>query len=129
MKLAIADFLEDRLSEEALLAKAAAGESPEWVYSSEETIDGENVYFTVTAKNGTAWEPDYFLSIIEDHRDADRADHIARWSPARVLADVEAKRAMVRELVFDGAGPREWLLRQLAAPYASHPKYRQEWKP
>lgn len=61
--------------------------------------------------------------------------------PARVLADVAAKRAIVDEwarLVFDdreppwGTGWREGLgfaLRHLAAVYSEHPDYRQEWAP
>lgn len=85
------------------------------------------------------------------------AGHIARWSPDRVLAEVEAKRwEMIRHLrtppinesglrycrvclgsdTCDGY-PDEWVqqfwpcktLRLLALPYADHPDYREEWKP
>ena len=54
-------------------------------------------------------------------------EHIARWDPARVLAECEAKREIVVEMAYDGLGPREWILHQLALPYAGHPDYRQEW--
>jgi hypothetical protein len=64
--------------------------------------------------------------------------HIARHDPARVLAEVEAKRRIVEmgasyvpELEHGDNG--EWALdatlRLLALPYADHPDYRQEWRP
>lgn len=56
---------------------------------------------------------------------ADRhAAHIARHDPARVLAEVEAKRRMVDE---HGNGTCR-TLRLLALPYADHPDYRPEWR-
>lgn len=82
--------------------------------------------------------------------------HIARWDPARVLAECEAKRRIVELHTVDGtvrlrstdekvyvcrtcsledeppSGPMEWpcdTLRALAAVYADHPDYRDEWKP
>jgi hypothetical protein len=75
-----------------------------------------------------------------------RGLHIARHDPAHVLAEVEAKRRILSEVVpeIDGMEDRidgEWgvgdpteresvaLLRLLALPYADHPDYRQEWKP
>lgn len=75
-------------------------------------------------------------------------DHIARHDPARVLAEVAAKRRILDEIVpaMDGMDDRidgEWgvgamdpseyesigLLRLLARSYADHPDYREEWKP
>lgn len=72
------------------------------------------------------------------------AEHIARHDPARVLADVAAKRAIVeRHTPYPDAGapfaycedcgcldcsPVDWPcanLRHLAAVYADHPDYRQ----
>lgn len=71
-------------------------------------------------------------------------------SPARVLAECEAKRRIVEmhPIYGDDLGddaqhdcPGEWVnhvddpnepcptLRLLALPYADHPSYRQEWKP
>lgn len=60
--------------------------------------------------------------------------HIARHDPARVLAEVATKRRMVeRHRVCDDV----WFgdvstcpdMRDLAAPYADHPDYREEWRP
>jgi hypothetical protein len=80
------------------------------------------------------------------------ADHVARYDPARVLAECSAKRRIVLacrdsrpDMHFLGARPRglaEFLLspsdqHQLAAltlallalPYAQHSDYRPEWRP
>jgi hypothetical protein len=58
------------------------------------------------------------------------ADHVVAWSPARVLAEVAAKRQILARFghmrnqpVFDA------LMRLLALPYSGHPDYQQEWKP
>jgi hypothetical protein len=74
-------------------------------------------------------------------------EHLERWLPARVLAEVAAKRAIVddyqaikghRDTVEDE--PKQWaathmivvslrsVLAQLANVYAKHPDYREEWK-
>lgn len=73
------------------------------------------------------------------------AGHIARHDPARVLAECEAKRRIVEEYAERDAdvdlmlGPdvtrqRQWsglhmAVNLLAAVYADHPDYRDEWKP
>ena len=76
------------------------------------------------------------------------ADHGRRWNPARVLAECEAKRRIIRGAIPgrivrpDGEvlslmAPNElaradllheWILRVLAQPYADHPDFREEWK-
>ncbi|MGH3548889.1 MAG: DUF6221 family protein [Pseudonocardiaceae bacterium] len=73
------------------------------------------------------------------------AQHIARWDPARVLAECEAKRRIVEraQFVSDHGPARDHLramdmttgasavlgdvLRWLAMPYAAHSEYRTEW--
>ena len=75
------------------------------------------------------------------------ANHIARHDPARVLADVEAKRQALAKCAewlsyrpvgdtdvdrgSDGAyvDAAETMLRLLALPYADHADYREEWQP
>jgi hypothetical protein len=77
------------------------------------------------------------------------AEHIVRHDPARVLADADAKRQMIRLhgcteghecSTVDRAGDVDhctWVmedeacttLRLLALPYADHPDYRDEWRP
>ncbi|GGU54716.1 DUF6221 family protein [Streptomyces lavendofoliae] len=71
--------------------------------------------------------------------------HIARHNPARILAEVDAKRQMVDDYARNAAAaeaeqcPNEWnggidklgyfVLPLLALPYADHPDYRDEWRP
>lgn len=80
---------------------------------------------------------------------SDAAEHIARWDPARVLAECEAKRRII-ELADEATGldmqvdsefrvairdetaqpyVGDSILRALALPYAVHPDYREEWRP
>jgi hypothetical protein len=77
----------------------------------------------------------------------DSAEHIARHDPARVLAEVEAKRRLLElhepgEMEYvegdvcmacdlRGEGPYYpcLTLRLLALPHAEHPDYRDEWRP
>ena len=74
-----------------------------------------------------------------------RAVHIARHDPARVLADIAAKRAIIQAWILrdqQGSGTGEGAatiashavgvlvaLKHLAAVHAEHPDYRQEWAP
>lgn len=73
----------------------------------------------------------------------DNAQHIARWDPARVLAEVEAKRQVIDHAELWAATLHEtpegwteaattayrmamaWTLNLLAATYADHPDYAQ----
>jgi hypothetical protein len=76
------------------------------------------------------------------------AAHIARHDPARVLAEVDAKRQILRRLEGaeftlsvseKGTVPHDLMtgavnsyrdaVRLLALPYSSHPDYRDEWRP
>ncbi|MET7795665.1 DUF6221 family protein [Streptomyces decoyicus] len=64
------------------------------------------------------------------------AAHIARHDPPRVLAEIEAKRAIIDEALSiwnsdaDGIfGFGESILRHLALPYADHPGYKEAWRP
>jgi hypothetical protein len=77
-------------------------------------------------------------------------EHIAANDPARVLAEIDAKRRIINEIVPDvngmdvqiegewGVGRRDeatdpylgdTLAKVLALPYADHPDYRPEWRP
>lgn len=74
------------------------------------------------------------------------AEHIVRHDPARVLAEVDAKRALLDLhgpgefeysdvdvcMVCDQQDPEPYpcrTVRLLALPYADHPDYRDEWRP
>jgi len=73
--------------------------------------------------------------------DASDAEHIARWHPARVLAECEAKRRIIDvhlngEAWCDHCSGGEHMgnpggcptLRLLALPHADHPDYDQAWR-
>lgn len=49
------------------------------------------------------------------------------YDPLRVLAEVEAKRRIVRER--NDEGDLQIVLQHLAAVYSDHPDYDEEWKP
>jgi hypothetical protein len=79
--------------------------------------------------------------------EAVQAEHVARWNPARVLREIEAKRGVLRQYLDlreqvrnpvsaeNRARARALqgelgdVLRLLALPYADRPGYRDEWRP
>jgi hypothetical protein len=82
------------------------------------------------------------LGPITDDLSAEPGDHrvlhMFCWSPARVLADCEAKRRIVEDYLaqlnshrsgWDARTPRDLPLRALALPYSDHADYRDEWRP
>lgn len=89
---------------------------------------------------GNPWTlPHFVVSGTEEMRTVD-AMHIARWDPARVLAEIDAKRQLLQQfelrrgavLGIDGCetgGVWDDLLRMLALPYAGREGYREEWRP
>ncbi len=62
-------------------------------------------------------------------------EHMVRHDPARVLADVAAKRAIVAACAYNleyeeyGHTLAERVLRALALPYADHEDYKPHWRP
>lgn len=58
------------------------------------------------------------------------APHVARHDPARVLAECEAKRRIVEEVlpIHPDYDPL-YVQRLLALPYADHPDYQEAWRP
>ncbi len=63
------------------------------------------------------------------------AAHVVRHQPARVLRDIQGKRAIVRLYAKQVArssrnlGHLDTVCRHLAAAYADHPDFRQQWMP
>lgn len=122
----LSTFLLARLDEDEQIARAATGWATGW------TVDA--------APDGTWYiDPGHQRDDTGNVRARADADHIARHDPARVLAEVEAKRQIVAP--HRGTHRCEWgdvtmdnqctarLLRLLALPYADHPDYLAEWKP
>lgn len=136
--MTITEFLEARIAEDEKLARAAAASDPSSQGYTEEGPAG----LAWTASDGMVdgetdglWDCEGSATLCTT---PEIADHIARHDPARVLAECAAKRAIVALLkpedlreswdgeTFYASGIEDALL-ALAAVYANHPGYRQEW--
>ena len=112
-------FLKARLDEDEAAANAAWGVEWDWRYIAQPFGERPSIAHTV---------------------------HIARHDPARVLREVEAKRAMIARYERAAALPASVVsfthgqddgyaqacadaIRDAAAVWSDHPDYRQEWKP
>ena len=133
--MTIVEFLLARIAEDEALAEAAIDDHPHWLAM------GHDLY---QYEGGVA---SGYLAV--DRRVPQGVEHIANWDPARVLAECQAKRAIIEhaeeatglDISVDNdraIGPRDLdadpyvgdlILRHLAAVYADHPDYREEWKP
>lgn len=132
-------FLRNRLDDDERIARAATDGN--WVVDRPILADG--VTTDISAEDTTRG----YSSVATDSEGfgacslAD-ATHIARHDPARVLADVQAKRAILAQYVADAAPAEhmrplvtavrqdrmEFVVHALAAVYVSHPDYRPEWR-
>lgn len=123
----IVEFLTARLDEDELIARAASERAP-WSHHADD-------YWMITGTDGDVVVYD------ESAPTAAEAAHIARHDPARVLAEVAAKRELLEaitvELVrLDGVYESEsgasddvagQLLRMLVRPYSEHPHFHPAW--
>jgi hypothetical protein len=156
----LVQFLRDRYDDETRIAGAATPGPWAWEPCEDrgwETDNGPTLVSPATDERervevAAGWGHDAWGMHVSD---ADAA-HIAAHHPARVLADVEAKRELVklhgRAVLRAGGGAQyfdtetvcrscepnyqfrelSWpctTLRLLALPYADHPDYRDEWRP
>ncbi|MET9728696.1 DUF6221 family protein [Streptomyces zaomyceticus] len=138
-------FLRARLDEDDQTARAAGAElGPDWLY------DAERGWVRA------AREGDGIATGHQEFLDSEHGHHIARHDPARVLAEVDAKRQMVAlhgpVILRAGGGaahfdttrvcrscepPKQFpetawpcpTLRLVALPYADHPDYQDAWRP
>jgi len=130
-------FLKARLDEDEQAARAAGDLG--WSYD-RETFTVRAEQWEVASRRRSTY-PDDPAGATEPILDVHGA-HIARHDPARVLAEVQAKRQMIRdiEVILSAAvmdleiggelaeAMREFL-RLLALPYAGHESYQAEWVP
>lgn len=117
-ELTIPEFLLARVAEDEEDARDAYYEGQQWAPEEEAVIAVDK-----------DWDPIMFLDRKCDAR------HAANWSPARVLAECEAK----RRIIFRHNGPHECpsggtdlsapcsTLHHLTLPYADHPDYDPDW--
>ena len=119
--MTLLEFLQARLTEDELTALAAIEGSPAWRSSlAFRDVKDEHGHFVVEA------DP--------QHPSVEQAAHIARHSPARVLAQVEVTRRVIADyLRSDAAGDLlergviENVLRHLSTVYADHPDFNPSW--
>lgn len=115
------EFLMARLAEDELTALAAVDGSPRWRSNYQ--------YRDVKDEDGH-----YVVQADSRHPSIEQAAHIARHNPARVLSEVEAKRAAIADyLRLDASGDLlargigEDILRAMCAVYAEHPDCNPAW--
>jgi hypothetical protein len=144
-------FLRERLDEDEVAARTASHVLRHGAHWSLDEWHGREVPHSLIAQ-GTADQPVALGHFTADPVPTEQAAHIARHDPARVLAEVDAKRQLLT-LAFRHASKidGEWGcchsadqieaglcpeirpdgledLRILALPYADHPDYRAEWR-
>lgn len=136
----IVEFLRARLDEDERLALAVRART--WTYSSFIDRNGDTSSLDASIDIG---ERTFLADYGEEDLRPSELEHMARWDPARVLAEVEAKRRIINRA-------EEWLktadwvtgdshslrllrdhytltIRGLAQPYADHPDYDPAWRP
>lgn len=129
--LTITEFLTARLDEDEAAARNASG--AEWEVDDQKHPEAIYADFpgavSISVVSGSRWSGE--ASVFDNDADA---HHIARWDPARVLAEVEVKRTLIRWLNGDqirnfcGYAFGDLAIRVLVRPYVDHPDCREEWK-
>jgi len=138
----LVEFIRARLDEDERLATRAATlcgchpAVPVWRFEGDEgagriVIEGDPHPDTHASPNRLrkCWDKSYANKFA--------AEHIVNHDPARVLREVEAKRALLAACVeyddmpagMSGSGLAYQVEELLALPYADHPDYRPEWSP
>ena len=119
--MTIVEFLEARLAEDELTAHAAIDVAPDWRTHYD--------YRDVKDLDCT-----YVVQADSRHPTTAQAAHIARHSPARVLRECEAKRAIIADFLrrdalgdLPGRSAVEDTLRAIGAVYCHHPDYDHAW--
>lgn len=129
MMLTLTEFLLARIAEDEAAAKRRVGTGFErFEFTPHVDKAGGRIGWWLDDWNGTSF--------------IDVAEHIARHDPARVLAECEAKRRIVKKyaeadanesVTWDNIACGEWnayeyAAKVLALPYADHPDWREEWR-
>lgn len=115
--MGLVEFLTARYYEDEAIARAVPFEH----YEAVEYL-WETKYLQLTCDNGETGAT--------SEMNAHIADHAARHDPARVLADIAAKRRLLEshdDALLEGDEVSMWMARCLAAPYADHPDYNPAW--
>lgn len=115
----IETWLNAQLDEDERLARAAGADT-------ELSWHRDERYVAADRTHVDSDDEDLVLHIAMDGTPS-AMEHIARHNPARVLAEVEAKRLML-DLHRECTGAC-YVVRVLALPYAGRDGYREEWRP
>ena len=119
--MTVVEFLEARLAEDELTAGAAIDGAAEWyvLYAYRDIKDGDGHYVVLADSQ---------------YPTVGQAAHIARHSPARVLRQCEAVRAVIAEFLrldvlgdTSGRSATEAALRQIVSVHCDHPDFDQTW--
>lgn len=144
--ITITEFLTARLGDDEAYAREAAAEfGPDWIEIWSGTVDLTANLPGRQPPDGRHWDAHVVTN------DARVSCHMVRWDPARALADVAAKRAIVaahetfesrvEAATYTGYDALNYhrdqgtlsalkgTLRYLALPYADHPDYDERWRP
>ncbi|MEV6790890.1 DUF6221 family protein [Streptomyces sp. NPDC051320] len=130
----LVQFLRDRYDEDEELARQSAEAGPLATWDR-----NADILLGLSLKNRRRWAAQGVASAFDGAAEA----HAARHDPARVLAEIEAKRRIVDayaevadndidepyEYAYGWANGLGAAVRLLALPYADHPEYREEWRP
>jgi hypothetical protein len=119
--MTLMEFLEARLAEDELTANAAIEGAADWhaLYAYRDVKDNDGHYV-----------------VLADSRypTVGQAAHIARHSPARILRQCEAARAVIAEFLrhdalgdVSGRSAAEVALKQLVSVYCEHADFDQSW--
>lgn len=146
--MTLTEFLLARIVEDEIVAEGARCETGEWEsYELDRSAFGEDDTADVVEKlKGSRTTVVVVSSPVDSGSVSEFVSvnlHIARWDPARVLAECEAKRRIVKKyLELVAANPEdlheiglvtdyleEDVLQPLAAVYADHPDFNPEWRP
>jgi hypothetical protein len=122
----LVEFLKARLDDDEAMAREAAEHAPEgsarW-HAAYSRDDLDPAFWTV------ATAPLSYTPVAGPDLPPGLAQHIARWDPARVLAEVAAKRR-IPEFYEELGDPSLYVVMQhLAQVYADHADYDPKWSP
>lgn len=145
----LVEFLRARLDEDEQVAREATNHTGRWRWDhgyGEQCNDPECPYGELVdeAEPGETIAGTVLMDVHGyDVRESwQGAEHIARHDPARVLAEVEAKRRTIRahdkwcqdqcEAIYPNVGPDAayyWQMKLHAELYDDHPDYDEAWRP
>ena len=129
----LAAWLLDAIAEDERVAQAATPGLWRYDPSKVNSVDGGEAVFA--GPRGLSATTVASVGPCDDPQSMSDGRHIARWDPARVLAECAAKRRIVEEAEHYWAHAAEYasvatyrhVLRILALPYADRPGYLPEW--